>query len=429
MLLSRGGSANQETHVHGKPRPDPDLATVQARLAYLRHWDAHLHAFVALCDPDAAPQRAGPLADVSIGVKDNIDVAGLPTRNGSAACSDAPPALHDAPVVAALRGAGGQILGKTTSTEFAFTDPTDCRNPYDLARSPGGSSSGSGSAVGAGIADVALGTQTAGSLCRPAAYCGAVGFKPSYGAIPTTGVTPLSPSFDTVGIIARSVALARRSFEAIGPRTTLPRTDDASNLVLHKALLATSLAPSSRMQTALDEAARALLHPGSAAMTGTLMADVPTIVAHHRTIMNFEAAEAHEALISQDSLDQLQPRFRAALLAGAKTTSDEVAQARYVLSEATRTFWESLAEVDLVLCLPVPDAAPHIGGTTGYQDWLTPWTVFGGPLICLPWGLDDTGRPLSVMLAAHPGCDADLLAVAARLEAHAPPLPPPLLPI
>jgi Asp-tRNA(Asn)/Glu-tRNA(Gln) amidotransferase A subunit family amidase len=183
----------------------------------VRQWEPYIHAFSALDETPSEGIEPGPLSGMAVGVKDIIDVAGLPTRNGSDACRDAPPAAHDANVVAALRNVGADIIGKTTTTEFAFTDPTACRNPYDVNRSPGGSSSGSGAAVAAGVVDIALGTQTAGSLCRPAAYCGAVGFKPSYGVLPTDGVTPLAPSFDTVGIIAGSVGVVQAAFRQMAP--------------------------------------------------------------------------------------------------------------------------------------------------------------------------------------------------------------------
>src|SRR6056297_3231431 len=181
-------------------------------------WERRIGAFVSMAE-DTTITATGSLAGHVVAVKDVIDVAGLPTRNGSAACADSAPAPSDAPVVARLRAAGARILGKTVTTEFAFTDPTQCRNPYAPARSPGGSSSGSGAAVAAGLVDLALGTQTAGSLCRPAAYCGVVGLKPGYGCLSTQGVTPLAPSFDSVGVIARSVEIARAAFGVMTGRT------------------------------------------------------------------------------------------------------------------------------------------------------------------------------------------------------------------
>ncbi len=388
----------------------------------LMQWDKHIHAFVSLCERDGP--NDGPLAGMTVGVKDVIDVAGVPTRNGSDACKVAEPALQDAAVVAALRNAGARILGKTTTTEFAFTDPTPCRNPHDLNRSPGGSSSGSGAAVAAGIVDIALGTQTAGSLCRPAAYCGVVGFKPSYGLLPTTGVTPLAGSFDTVGIIASSVALAKKAFAAIIP--TEVSAAEPSSLKGVAGLWQTD--------AHVDENALAGLHSAATALglqinDAPLSADVDAVVKAHRIVMNYEAATAHGAMLQDARVDVLKPKFLAGLKAGLKTSPDEAKQAADFLAGARQQFWGALAGTEIVLTLPVPEGAPLIDGTTGYQDWLTPWTVFGGPLVCLPWGLDRLGRPRSVMLAAHPGQDVQILETAAQLEHHSPDLPKPQLPI
>ena len=137
-------------------------------------WEPHIHAFASVPDKEQMALPRDGTADqfsmsgIRVGIKDGIDVAGLPTRNGSEAYRDAPPADQDAPVVAALRNAGASIIGKTTTTEFAFTDATNCRNPYDINRTPGGSSSGSGAAEASGMVDQALGTQTAGDLISPA---------------------------------------------------------------------------------------------------------------------------------------------------------------------------------------------------------------------------------------------------------------------
>lgn len=405
--------------------PTPDSSS-RARLL---EWEAHLQAFASISDPSDLPPGHGTLAGVTLGVKDIIDVAGLPTGNGSETCRDAAQARVDAPVVAALRQAGVQITGKTVTTEFAFTDPTDCRNPHDLTRSPGGSSSGSGAAVGAGILDVALGTQTAGSLCRPAAYCGAVGFKPSFGALSTRGVTPLAPSFDTVGIIARSVDLAQRSFFAICPNSANPGTTETSPLRVRKALFSTSVTAVPALQTALEQAAGKLSDARCLVESTSFDVDAESIVANHRIVMNYEATAAHRSLIAQPYLGMLRPNFRAGLLSGAEISVAMMGQAAQTLTAARTNFWHHLSEVDIVLTLAVPDVAPPMGGTTGFQEWLTPWTVFGGPLISLPWGLDPDGHPLSVMLAAHPGKDADLLAFAGRLESLAPALPRPKLPV
>ncbi|MGC1504280.1 MAG: amidase [Sulfitobacter sp.] len=389
--------------------------------ASLEDWDKHIHAFVALSD---TPAKAGSLGDLSIGVKDIIDVAGLPTKNGSAACADAQPAARDAPVVQRLRDAGARIVGKTTTTEFAFTDPTPCRNPHDLARSPGGSSSGSGAAVGAGILDVALGTQTAGSLIRPAAYCGAVGFKPSAGLLPSDGVTPLARSFDTVGIIARTTSMAQRAFEVMAPAST---TVDLGKPKAVCGLWDTDVEVAPDWMQAMVEA-RDVLCRLTDMTSRDLPASVDHIVSAHRTVMFAEAFSAHHALLA-DKARMLKPKFKAGLQAGREVRDDTLDGARQVLGAARVAFWDTLKGTDLILTLPVPEGAPLIDGTTGFQDWLTPWTVFGGPLICLPWGVDALKRPRSIMLAAHPGQDLFLLSVAGRLESHASQIPAPQLPL
>lgn len=394
-------------------------------LKEITDWDAHIQAFVDLGGASKDPQNttSGPLSGLTFGIKDIIDVAGLPTRNGSDACHGAKLAKDDAPVVAALRSAGAHIIGKTTTTEFAFTDPTGCRNPHDLNRTPGGSSSGSGAAVAAGIVDVALGTQTAGSLCRPAAYCGVVGFKPSYGVLPNIGVTPLAPSFDSVGIIARTVALAVQAFGAMAPSESVASLFDQPKFV--SGLWKGDVTPQEDTLTALNDATQVF---GMDSQHSSLPADVDRIVAAHRIVMHYEAADCHGAMLSDARGNQLKPKFLAALRAGALITPAEAQNAADFLTQAKHEFWQRHADVDAILTLPVPDGPPFIDGTTGFQDWLTPWTVFGGPLVCLPWGTDRLGRPRSVMLAAHPGKDAALLDIAAALERLSPPLPRPKLP-
>lgn len=151
--------------------------------------------------------------------------------------------------------------------------------------------------------------------------------------------------------------------------------------------------------------------------------DIAGIVADHRILMNFEAA--HGRLLANAAL--LKPKFRAALEIGAASTVAGAEAAKDRLTQARQNFWQSMETIDVMLTMPVPDGAPLIDGTTGFQDWLTPWTVFGGPLVSLPWGLDSLGRPRAVMLAGHPGCEATLLGAARALEAQAPELPRPVL--
>jgi Asp-tRNA(Asn)/Glu-tRNA(Gln) amidotransferase A subunit family amidase len=167
---------------------------------------------------DAADGVRGLLEGFPIGVKDVIDVQGFATYAGSKTRATEQPVRKDAAVVARLRNAGAVIMGKTVTTEYATMDPAPTRNPYRTNHTPGGSSSGSAAAVGAAMTPLAVGTQTAGPLCRPAAYCGVVANKPSFGAVPTEGLIPLAPSFDTVGVIGRRVADVKLAGAAIMDR-------------------------------------------------------------------------------------------------------------------------------------------------------------------------------------------------------------------
>lgn len=397
-------------------------------------WEQHIQAFVELSKTDkisnsaSVGEECGALKGLTVAVKDIIDVAGLRTRNGSATCRDCKPITQDATVVARLRSAGARIVGKTTTTEFAFTDPTNCRNPHDILRTPGGSSSGSGAAVAAGVVDIALGTQTAGSLIRPASYCGVVGFKPTFGVLSTNGVTPLAPSFDTVGIIAGSVALAKSAFISMNRSDECVGVDNLSSLCVMTALLPTEVEASSATIAALNDASDAMKRLNPNFTNEGLVTDVDRVVANHRVVMNYEAFGVHQNLMSDELIELLKPKFRAGLLAGASTSQSKYNTSVRALFESKKAFWAHLADVDIVLTLSVPDGAPLIDGTTGFQDWLTPWTVFGGPLITLPWGMDDLRRPRAVMLAAHPGQDMKLLATAAALEQLAPRLLRPEIP-
>ena len=180
-----------------------DAAAYAAALhARARELDPALRAFTVLAEP--ARPEGGPLGGIPVAVKDIIATRDLPTTNGSPIYDGHVPAA-DAWVVARLRDLGAAVLGKTVSTEFAWRQPGPTHNPWRLGHTPGGSSSGSAAAVAAGLTPLGLGSQTFGSVIRPAAFCGVVGFKPSYGAIPRTGVHPLAPALDHVGVFTRSV--------------------------------------------------------------------------------------------------------------------------------------------------------------------------------------------------------------------------------
>jgi len=386
------------------------MARVSAAFARIRRIDHELRAFVALARLDGADRPDAPLAGRTVAIKDVIDIAGLPTLAGSKARFDVAPAETDAAIVRLLRNAGATVVGKTKTTELATMDPTDTTNPYDPSCTPGGSSSGSAAAVGAGLVDFAVGTQTAGSLCRLAAYCGVAAFKPSYGVLPTGGMLPLAPSFDTLGLMARKTghviaAMGALTFGApaqfkVRPRVAVPDRDwypDAD-----PALLAH-----------LDDVRAALATFTDCVTMPAPFARTPIITAH-REIMAAEAFQVHgHTLATRAAL--MGPRIRQLLETGRDLAPARVEAARAIVDAARDTVWCELAAFDAVLTLPIPASAPRTLASTGPADYLIPWTAFHGPLIVIPGRLDAGSMPLATMLAARPGADASLAAIAGAL--------------
>lgn len=403
-------------------------------LSRLSRWEPFIDAWVQVAEGPAErvhPTTDRPLAGVPFGIKDVIDVAGLPTRFGSHAFESATPAAEDAPVVAALRSAGAIPIGKTRTTEFAFVDPTATRNPYDPRRSPGGSSSGSGAAVGARVVPFALGTQTAGSLCRPAAYCGAVSYKPGLDRFPLAGIAPLSRSFDAVGVIAQSVDWLSVVHGVLAAAFGIPAAVPGHSAPagrLRIGLVGTpGQDPDTDMRRAMALTVRRLGRDGHLVEPVAAPVDFEALIAWHRTVMLQEAAVSLLPLVD-GRLHLVGPKLAAGLREGAGIAEAERAEGLARIADARATFWDAVAEYDLLLAYAVPGAAPVGLSTTGDQAYLTPWTALGGPLVSLSAGLNPDGLPLGILLAAGPGRDAELIAEAVRLGALLPGTPPPRMP-
>lgn len=365
----------------------------------------------------------GPLAGVPIGVKDVIDVKDMPTMAGSRSRSQAKAATADAEVVRRLRAAGAVPIGKTVTTEFAFIDPAQTRNPYSLAHSPGGSSSGSAAAVAAGMVPLALGTQTAGSLCRPAAYCGIAAIKPSYGLLPVHGMTPLSPSFDTVGVMARTVRQASDALVVMaGGHAALGHHLRPTGRIamLPQRLYAGSAPDVMRFH---EGAATALQRLGFALDTVDTGVDFSEVVIDHRTIMLFEAYAQHGHLLI-GCPERLQPLFCDALRVGAAISRSECDSALARIEAARRKVWRTLAGHDAIVLQPAPTVAPMGFRTTGDQSYQTPWTAFHGPLVTVPGHLNARGLPLATMIGAAPGRDTAAISIADILQGVIDQLPP-----
>lgn len=393
-------------------------ALVQRYLARIAAVDGQVKAWIhVLADAARAEARAldaerkaghirGPLHGIPVGIKDVIDVRGLPTRANSPSRADIAPASADATVVAHLRAAGAIILGKLHTTEYAFFQslpPT--RNPWDLARTPGGSSAGSGAAIAAGMVPLALGTQTAGSVNRPAAYTGVGAFKPSTLAIGGVGVVPLAPSFDTVGAFgatAQDAAFLAAGYAAdhlrllgrpaITPRIVLLQ-DPLIDKLQHPAIAARIAALADQLGDAGLSVQRASAEAGFAEM-----------IARHRRVMIAELGRTHAGL----PRDRISPHIAEGIAEGLAIPDQEYHAALRDLAGFRARFWAGFAPDDFILIPAAPDVAPD-AATTGDPSFVIPTTVLGGPVATLRAGLAaDTGMPVGALLFARPGADAAL---------------------
>lgn len=378
-------------------------------------WEPLIEAWVRLTGESDAGSGPGPLSGAPFAVKDVIDVAGLPTRCGWAAFEHRAPAVADAAVVAALRAAGAVPVGKTRSTAFAFVDPTITRNPYDPQRTPGGSSSGSGAVVGAGVVPFALGTQTAGSLCRPAAYCGAYAYKPGIGVLPTEGMHPLSRAFDAVGVIAGEFDWLRRVFDVLATAFDIPTGKEPSVPLRIGRVLPPEQAPDPDLVRAIDVVEERLAAVGHIIEPVVPSVSFSELIDDHRTVMLFEAARDIGSVVAEKR-NQLPPMIAAGLAEGERVDGQQSAAAMERIRIVRTRFWADVAGFDLLLAYPTSGAAPVGLTTTGDQSYLTPWTALGGPLVTMPCGVDDEGMPLAALLAAPPDFDAALMQMSAEID-------------
>jgi Asp-tRNA(Asn)/Glu-tRNA(Gln) amidotransferase A subunit family amidase len=381
--------------------------------------DGELKAWCEFCDEDArntppiGELEALPLNGFSVGVKDIIDVAGCTTRCGSTIFDDANAATVDAACVALMRSAGAAIIGKTVTTEFATFIPSPTRNPRNLAHTPGGSSAGSAAAVADGQIRIAIGTQTAGSLLRPASYCGVFGFKPSFDVVPRLGVVVQSETLDTVGVFARSVedcavwlAAMLGTAVALEPKTGARRIGVVTNLQQHA---------SADMQGAVVRARDALTRAGHHVHELTLPAPLDMIHDDQRIIQNYESSRAYHVARTQHRA-KVSPALLAALDDGAKISRDEYLKAIHT-ADAARRFADGLfREYDAWLMPSAPSAAPLGLTSTGDPIFNRLASVLHTPAISVPAYDDAQGMPLGLQLIAARGQDTALLSMAKQIQ-------------
>ncbi len=398
------------------------LARIDAVDGDVKAWlaieaEAALAAADALGAEAASGRLRGPLHGLPFAVKDVIDVAGLPTRAYSRSRADAAPARMDATVVSRLRAAGAIMLGKVHTTEFAYFEavpPT--RNPHDFSRTPGGSSGGSAAAVASGTVPCALGTQTAGSVNRPAAFCGVGAFKPSTLAVGGAGVTHLAPSFDTVGAFATTAADAAMVAVAFAPEAL--RMDAAEPVapadldvaLIEDPLIAEKTEPS--MIAAVAAFGERIAASGARVRRMTAPVPLGELLAAHRTVLLAELGRVHAGLLEREDL--IAPRLAEDIRKGLSIPDADHVEALAALIEMRRRFWSKLPWPALVLLPAAPGAAP-VGEATGDPSFVSPMTALAGPVASIPCGAAD-GAPLGAMLGAAPAEDARLAAALAALD-------------
>ncbi len=361
-------------------------------------------------DPASRP----PLYGVLVGVKDIYHVEGFVTRAGS----DVPPELFagsEAAVIGLLREAGALILGKTVTTEFAGFEQNGTRNPHNLDHTPGGSSSGSAAAVAAGFCQLALGSQTVGSVIRPAAFCGVVGFKPTYDRIPTAGIVYYSQSVDHVGLFTQDVA-GMAVAAAVLCRDWRPAMNDRNPVlgVPEGAYLAQA---SAEGLAAFEGQIGELQRAGYTVKRVAALDDIAAIAERHTWMTTAEMAAMHRDWFPEHEA-QYRPVTAETFRNGQQVTPEQLATGRASRMQV-REQVQALMDVqgiDLWVCPPALGPAPEGIASTGNPAMNLPWTHTGMPAITLPAGHAENGLPLGFQCVAHADADEQLLAWAASIE-------------
>ena len=416
--LPAGTIAGTSRAIHDRQRTSTSV--VEQCLAQIDAWEPRVGAWVRLDREGAlaeARQRDGELAEgkwrgplhgIPLGIKDLFDIAGWPTLAGAPWLAR-PAAVDDCPAVARLRAAGAIILGKTVTTQFACFDPPATRNPWNLERTPGGSSSGSAAAVATGMCLGAIGSQTGGSITRPASFCGVSGCKPSFGLVPLAGVFPLAPSMDHAGPIARTVEDLSLLLEVVSesamksaPPAAPPRLGRLRGLFADRA--------ERQSLEVFDRALDRLSQAGATVVEVLLPKSFDNVLDCHRVIISYEAAAQHQQLFEQHSRNYL-PSVRGLIEEGLRVPVERYNQCRQSQGALLRDVVAAMEEVDALICPATVGPAPT-PETTGDPAFNAPWSYTGQPTVSIPIGLSRDGLPLSFQFVGRMDEDAALLSVA-----------------
>ncbi len=410
----------------GELQPDGVRTSFMRRIRAL---EPFLAAWQYLDEDGATPMpvNSGPLAGVPVGLKDIFHVAGMPTGNGSPCWENFRPA-YDSTAAARLRQAGAMILGKTATAQWAFLDPPATRNPWNVQRTPGGSSSGSAAAVAARMLPIAIGTQTGGSILRPAAFCGVVGLKASYGRVSRFGVTPNSWSLDHAGPITRSVADAALALSVLAGADEADPT--STRLEAPQDYIAAAAFPRERPVLAVlrdfVDYSEAAVRDDFEAAAGTLQAagaelrelslpySLDEYIAVRGIINQVETAAIHARFLRQQP-DAYREKVTALIRVGECLPADAYLRAQRLRNRMRGELMDRFKGVDALLMPTVHTVVPErsITGSSALQGV---WTMYGCPAISLPAGLSADGMPAAIQLVTAPYMEAPLLSVAAWCE-------------
>jgi amidase len=377
---------------------------LQPLAARIRELDRPIHAWVQIA-PEP-PTASGALDAIPFGVKDIIETKGLATEYGSPIYKGRV-GTEDAAIVRDLRARGGVVMGKTHTTSFAFRTPAPTRNPRDLAHTPGGSSSGSAAAVAAGMIPFALGTQTGGSMLRPASYCGVTGFKPTYGLVPLDGVLPFAKSLDTLGFFTHTAADAIALWQTLGH----PADGDSDGFSIAVADPLPKVEPT--MAATFTKTIARLRAAGVRLVPIDIIKMLDDLIAANHTIMYYEGARFHEQRYKEfgERLAHMAALVREGLQIPAQTY-DETRRA----VDRWRARAAGIYKTTPVILVPAATGMAPLGlESTGDSSMNAPWTTLGVPAITIPMPVA-AGLPLGLQLTAAHGDEARLLRTAARIE-------------
>jgi Asp-tRNA(Asn)/Glu-tRNA(Gln) amidotransferase A subunit family amidase len=389
------------------------LARVDAREPIVRAWQFldREHALAQARSLDRGPVR-GPLHGIPVGVKDVFDTHDMPTEHGSPIYKGHRP-VADAAVVALTRRAGGLVMGKTVTTEFATFHPGPTRNPHDPAHTPGGSSSGSAAAVADFMAALAFGTQTAGSIIRPASFCGVVGYKPTYNTLPRAGFKPDADTLDTVGVLARTVEDAALFVAALAGRPELRSPPAAPARI---GLCRTYEWHRSGRETvaAVENAASRLSASGARVRDLQLPTSFAGLLKAQITVMWYEVARSLADEFTRHP-EQLSAQLRERCEKGYACDPAEYAAAIALGRDCRARLADAFGDCDVLLAPAAPGEAPK-GEATGDPVMNQVWTFLHVPCITVPAAKGPNGLPVGVQIVGRIGDDARTLAAAQWVE-------------